>query len=157
MVQMETQKTYFLISRYFCQFGIFLFSKSKARHINGSPKKPTPTKKVVPLTTISEVIRIETAKTGKTMPASLKRGASLGKGAVGDKALEPSQCSFLFKGFLSHLLGKALPSICNVSHDMHDWPHFSPHGIFHWLFGLVMMNPRCATCSRRLSLSSSGG
>lgn len=63
-------------------------------------------KKVVPLTIISEVVRIDTATTGRRIPASFRRGASLGKGAVGDKALKLGQYFIFIRVFLQTYLAK---------------------------------------------------
>lgn len=53
----------------------------------GSPKNPKPIMKVVPLVTISALVKIDAARTGPRIAASLKRGVSFGKGAVGERAL----------------------------------------------------------------------
>lgn len=81
------QAHYFLSSISFCQFGNLLFNRSRALHMTGSPKKPSPTPNVVPFTTISEVVKIEINRRGIRQPANLSREADFGKGGVGDRAL----------------------------------------------------------------------
>lgn len=79
--------TYFRSSSSFVQLGNLVFNQSKARQITGSPKNTKPLIKVVDLTTASALVNMDSTSNGATTPASLKRGASFGKGGVGDKAL----------------------------------------------------------------------
>lgn len=79
--------TYFLSSRSFCQWGKFWFSKSRPRQIKGSPKKPNPITAVLIFMNRAEEMTSDTATIGTSRLANLRRGISLGKGGVGDKAL----------------------------------------------------------------------
>lgn len=86
-IQLTARDTYFLSSSSFAQLGNLVFKKSNARQMTGSPKNPKPIKKLVPLATISALMKIDAARTGPRIAASLRRGVSCGKGAVGDRAL----------------------------------------------------------------------
>lgn len=130
--------THFRSSRSFLQLGNFLFNQLAARQIRGSAKNPKPTKKVVIFINIAEVVNIATTTAGTSKPANLNRGSLWGKGGVGDNALIER---FSYAGRSSHLgclLDKPLPTISNISDDMHDWSHLDPHSILHWLLGFVV-------------------
>lgn len=47
--------------------------------------------KVVPLATVSALMKIDAARTGARNAASFRRGVSCGKGAVGESALQHVQ------------------------------------------------------------------
>jgi len=53
----------------------------------GCPKNAKPVMKVVPFINMAELTKSETNNKGATRAASLIRGASCGKGGVGDNAL----------------------------------------------------------------------
>ena len=77
----------------------------------GSPKNPKPIINVMLFTTISDVVKADTPRTGTRIPASLKRGASLGKGAVGDKALvEALDLHFVHWSWEMYLAKRSQPS-----------------------------------------------
>jgi len=80
--------TNFLSSKSFCHFGNFVLSKSRARQIKGSLKKPKPMPAVVIFINMAEVVNKDAASMGTRTAASTRRGFSFGNGAVGDKALQ---------------------------------------------------------------------
>lgn len=135
----EGRCTYFRSSKYFFQFGIFLFKRSRPRQMRGSLKKPIPTPAVVIFMNIADVVKRETARAGTRTAANLKRGDSCGNGGVGDSALHVALASSTGSLALVDLLSESLPSICNITDDVHDGSHFQPHCLLHGLFGLIMM------------------
>lgn len=84
---LATNGTHFLSSSNFFQSGNLVFKKSNARQMTGSPKNPKPITNAVPRATISALMKTDAARTGVRIAASLRRGASFGKGAVGERAL----------------------------------------------------------------------
>ena len=81
------RQAHFLISSSSCQWESILLSTATARDIRGSPKRPKPTPSVTNFMKRYELKNMETARSGITKAANLRRVACFGKGGVGDRAL----------------------------------------------------------------------
>lgn len=82
------RKTHFWISKSFFHSGKVLLRYASPLQISGSPKNVKPKMSVFAFINIYADVTVDIKSKGTTRPTSLRRGESLGKGGVADRALE---------------------------------------------------------------------
>lgn len=104
--------------------------------IIGSPKKSAPNRNELPFTSIYGVTNSDARIAGASTAPNRTRAVLLWNGGVGDRALS-SQLLFT-NHVIGDILRKALPSVRDVTNDVHCWPDFVPHDLFDRLLRLVL-------------------
>jgi hypothetical protein len=82
--------------------------------------------KVVIFINMEDDVTSAIATAGTSSPASLTRAISFGKGGVGEKRLRGIHVTRPPQAAVEEMPSESLPSICNITNDVHDWPRLRP-------------------------------